>query len=205
MHDPILLQLIDEYFLPKGYRGAPDFIREFHDCVLPLITPMRIGKNTVLFTQHSIPNCIFFLLSGVAYSSMEHPLRTMLLAPFLWRAPAIIGDGRSFYKQKSARFAVAMQGNGMVYSLERKHLQLIEDKFPKVQVNIRLAIKQQQQAFKNWKDSFSHEKVPIRLQRLLEQDPALLEHVQQKHLAGYLGIYESYCSKLIKEHRVSLL
>lgn len=202
MHDQTLLQLIDNYFLPKSYRGAPDFIQEFHDYVLPLIKEMRITKNLVLYTQHSIPTNIFFLLSGVAYSVMEYPYRSMPVAPFLWPAPAVVGDGKSYYKRKAARFGVAIQGFAKVYALERKHLQLIEDKFPKVQPHIRLAIKQEQQSFKTWKESLSNEKTPARLRRLLEINPRLLQQIHQKHLAAHLGIYESYYSKLIKGYKV---
>ena len=203
MYDHTLLQLIDNYFLPKSYRGAPDFIQEFHDHVLPLMKELRITKNLVLYTQHSIPTNIFFLLSGVAYSVMEYPYRSMPVAPFLWPAPAVIGDGKSYYKRKAARFGAAIQGFAKVYALERKHLQLIEDKFPKVQPHIRLAIKQQQQEFKVWKEELSNQKAPARLQHLLAQQPSLIQHVQQKYIAAHLGIYEPYSSKLIKEYKAS--
>lgn len=198
MYDQTLLQLIDDYFLPKGYRGAPDFIREFHEYVMPLIKEVSISKNMVLFTQYSIPNCIFFLLSGVAYSTMEYPYKSMLLSPFVWRSPALIGDGKSYYKQKAARFGVVIQGYAQVYALERKYLADIEAKFPKVQSHIRLAINQQQKTFKAWKTATSSGKNQARLQHLLEEDPELLQHVLKKHLASHLGIYESYFSLLMR-------
>jgi len=201
MHDQTLLQLIDDYFLPKGYRGAPDFIREFHNYVLPLIKELPFSKNLLLFTQYSIPNCIFFLLSGVAYSSMDYPYRSMPIAPFLWLAPAIIGDGRGFYKQKPARFSVALQGFAKIYALERKHLKLIEDRFPNVRAHIRLAIKQEQKAFKTWEDDLSRQKVPVRLQRLLKERPQLFRHILNKHLAAHLGIYEPYFSLLLNKYQ----
>lgn len=201
MHDQTLVQLIDDYFLPKGYRGAPEFIREFHSYVLPLIRELPVTKNLVLFTQYSIPNCIFFLLSGIAYSSMEYPYRSMLVAPFLWQAPAVIGDGRSFYKQKPARFGVSLQGFAKVHALERKHLRLIEDKFPDVHVHIRLAIKQEQKAFKKWKEELNLHKVPIRLKRLVEERPELFRHVLNRHLAAHLGIHEPYFSMLIGRYQ----
>jgi len=199
MHEQTLLQLIDGYFLSKDFRGAPAFIQDFHAYVLPCFKEMRLTKNMVLCTQHSIHTAIYFLVSGVAYAAMEHQYRNMLVSPFIWRAPSIIGDGKSFYKQKPARFGVAIQGYARIYALERKELVHIEEKFPKVQTHIRLAIKQQQQGFKKWESELLAKKVPDRFRELQDTSPELLHHVQQKHIAAHLGIYESYCSKLIRE------
>ncbi|HWV73233.1 MAG TPA: hypothetical protein VN040_16035 [Pseudosphingobacterium sp.] len=200
MYDHTLLQLIDDYFLPKSYRGAPDFIREFHEYVMPLLYEVKTFKNNVLFTQHSIPTSIYFLLSGIAYSTMEFRYRKMLLSPFLWKGPAVIGDGKNYYKQKPAHFGVALQGYAQVYALERRHLRLIEDKFPDIRPHIRLAIRQQHKVLKSWRETLSHEKAIVRLQHLLEQDPELLRHVLKKHVASHLGIYESYCSLLLRNY-----
>jgi|GEM_PF-3009014 len=199
MHEQTLLQLIDGYFLSRDFRGTPAFIQDFHAYVLPCLKEMRLTKNMVLCTQHSIHTAIYFLVSGVAYAPMEHQYRKMLVSPFLWSAPAIIGDGKSFYKQKPARFGVALQGYARVYALERKELVHIEERYTKVRGYIRLAIKRQQQAFKIWESELLAKKVPDRFRALQETSPELLKHVQQKHVAAHLGIYEPYCSKLMRE------
>ena len=201
MHEQVLLQLIDGYFLPKGFRGSPNFIRDFHDYLLPLINETRISANKMLYTEQSIPTSIYFLLSGIAYSTMEFKYKKMMVAPFLWLGPSIVGDGKSFYKQKPARFGVAIQGYATVYQLERGHLQMIEDRFPNVCANIRLAIRQQNNELRLWKEQLSYESAPTRLSKLIENRPLLVEHILQKHLASHLGIYETYCSTLMYAYK----
>ena len=201
MHEQILLQLIDDYFLPKGFRGSPHFIRDFHEYLLPLIKERRISANNVLYTAHNVPTNIYFLLAGIAYSTMEFKYRKMMVAPFLWHGPSIIGDGKSFYKQKSARFGVAIQGYAKIYELERRRLQMIEDRFPTVRANVRLAIHQQNKELRLWKEQLSHESAPLRLSKIIDNKPELVKQVLQKHLASHLGIYENYCSRLMRHYR----
>lgn len=192
-------QILDETLeLPDTF--SRQLKEEIYDYIFGLtIEDPRKGRRT-LFSVDDTVNYLSFLLIGCAHSFCFSEFHDRELNPFLFLAPCVLVDGKSFYKGLVSRFGIEVSENSKICYLSRASLERIETKYPDVKISVRLLIKKQTNAFKTWRNELSGITAKQRFLNFKESSPDLLRRSLRKHIAAHFDITQQSLSRIIKEN-----